>query len=96
MRDSELDGVAVLKGQAMGLVDGRLVAAGDELEDAFGGVLEDFAGVEAEYRHRADRPERVGVSRERLRGARRRLAPDAEVHFHEGGQPLYPILASAE
>ena len=25
-----------------------------------------------------------------------RVAPDAEVSFHVGGQPLYPILASAE
>jgi hypothetical protein len=36
------------------------------------------------------------VSRERLEELAARLTPDAEIHFHEGGQPLYPILASAE
>ena len=97
VRDSELDGVAVRKGQAMGIVDGRLVAAGDELEEAFGGVLEEFADGRRRVRHRAHGPQRVG--RDAVRGSKswpRALAPDAEVHFHEGGQPLYPILASAE
>jgi len=96
VRDSELDGVEVRKGQAMGIVDGRLVAAGEELEEAFGGVLEEFARVEAEFVTILTALNGSGVSRERLEELAARLTPDAEVHFHEGGQPLYPILASAE
>jgi len=96
VRDSELDGVKVLKGQAMGLVDGRLVAAGEAIEEAFGGVLEEFARVEAEFVTVLTSLNGSGVSRERLEELAARLAPDAEVHFHEGGQPLYPILGSAE
>jgi len=37
-----------------------------------------------------------GVTRERLEELAAQLTPAAEVHFHDGGQPLYPILASAE
>jgi DAK2 domain fusion protein YloV len=96
VRDSELDGVAVREGQAMGLVDGRLVAAGAEIEEAFGGVLEEFARVEAEFITVLTALNGSGVSREKLEELAARLTPDAEVHFHEGGQPLYPILASAE
>jgi len=96
VRDSELDGVEVLKGQAMGIVDGRLVAAGEEIEAAFGGVLEEFARVEAEFVTVLTALNGSGVSRARLEELASRLTPDAEVHFHEGGQPLYPILASAE
>ena len=96
VRDSELDGVEVRKGQAMGIVDGRLVAAGEELEEAFGGVLEEFARVEAEFVTILTALNGSGVSRERLEELAARLTPDAEVHFHEGGQPLYPILAGAE
>ena len=96
VRDSELDGVEVRKGQAMGIVDGRLVAAGEELEEAFGGVLEEFARVKAEFVTVLTALNGSGVSRERLEELAARLTPDAEVHFHEGGQPLYPILASAE
>ena len=96
VRDSELDGVEVRKGQAMGIVDGRLVAAGEELEEAFAGVLEEFARVEAEFVTVLTALNGSGLSRERLEELAARLTPDAEIHFHEGGQPLYPILASAE
>jgi len=72
------------------------VAAGEELEEAFGGVLEEFARVEAEFVTVLTALDGSGVSRERLEELAARLTPDAEVHFHDGGQPLYPILASAE
>jgi uncharacterized protein len=96
VRDSELDGVEVRKGQAMGIVDGRLVAAGEELEAAFRGVLEEFARVEAEFITVLTALNGSGVTRERLEELAAQLTPAAEVHFHDGGQPLYPILASAE
>jgi len=96
VRDSELDGVAVRKGQAMGIVDGRLVASCEGLDEAFGGVLQEFARVEAELVTVLTALNGSGVSRARLEELAARLTPAAEVHFHEGGQPLYPILASAE
>ena len=96
VRDSELDGVAVLKDQAMGIVDGRLVAAADDLQTAFAGVLAEFAREEADYVTVLTALNGSGVTREALEELSARALPDAEVHFHEGGQPLYPILASAE
>ncbi len=96
VRDSELDGVQVRKDQAMGLVDGHLVAAAESLEEAFAGVLEAFAEGGAEYITVLTALNGSGVARERLEALAAELAPEAEVHFHEGGQPLYPILASAE
>ncbi len=96
VRDSELDGVTVLGGQAMGLVDGRLVAAADDLETALVGVFEEFAARGAEYVTVLTALNGSGLSRERLEEVAASSLPDAEVHFHEGGQPLYPILASAE
>jgi dihydroxyacetone kinase-like predicted kinase len=96
VRDSELDGVRVRKDQAMGLVDGRLVAATGSLEEAFAGVLESFVEGGAEYITVLTALNGWGVTRERLQELADELAPEAEVHFHEGGQPLYPILASAE
>ena len=49
VRDSELDGLEVKQGQAMAIVDGRLVAAADDIVSAFGGVLEEFARGGADY-----------------------------------------------
>jgi DAK2 domain fusion protein YloV len=96
VRDSELDGLQVKQGQAMGIVDGKLVAAADDVQSAFGGVLEEFARGGAEYVTVLTALNGSGVTREQLEAIAARVAPDAEVSFHEGGQPLYPILASAE
>ncbi len=96
VRDSELDGVEVRQGQAMGIVDGRLVAAADDIGTAFSGVLEEFARGDAEYITVLTALNGSGTTRETLEELAARVAPDAEVSFHEGGQPLYPILASAE
>ena len=96
VRDSELDGVDVRKGQAMGIVDGRLVAAADDLIEAFAGVLQAFADADAEFVTVFTALNGSGTTREELEELAARVVPDAEVRFHEGGQPLYPILASAE
>mgnify|MGYP001813104071 CR=1 FL=1 len=96
VRDSELDGVTVSGGQAIGLVDGRLVAAVDDIETAFVVMLEEFARQNTDYVTVLTSLEECDMSHERLEDLAARALPDAEVHFHEGGQPLYPILASAE
>ena len=90
VRDSELDGLEVKQGQAMGIVDGRLVAAADDVEGAFGGVLEEFARGGAEYVTVLTALNGSGTTREQLEELAARVAPDAEVSFHEGGQPLVP------
>jgi DAK2 domain fusion protein YloV len=96
VRACELDGVAVRRGQAMGLVDGRLVGADDSLVGAAAAVFEEFARGGAEYVTVLTALNGSDVSREQLAALAADRIPDAEVHFHEGGQPLYPILASAE
>lgn len=96
VRDCELDECVVRRGQAMGLVDGKLVGAGDTLVDAITAVLEVFAESGAEYVTVLTALNGSGLSRDQLEELAGRHLPDAEVHFHEGGQPLYPILASAE
>ncbi|HET6476464.1 MAG TPA: DAK2 domain-containing protein [Thermoleophilia bacterium] len=96
VRDSELDGLEVRKGQAMAIVDGRLVAASDALEEAFTGMLQEFVSEGADYVTVLTALNGSGVTGEQLQELAQRVAPDTEVSFHEGGQPLYPILASAE
>ena len=96
VRDSEVDGVGVLKGQAIGIVDGRLVAAADDLETVYAKVLETFAAGDAEIVTVLTALNGSNTSLERLAEIAAEAAPDLELHVHEGGQPLYPILASAE
>ena len=90
VRDSELDGLEVKKDQAMGIVDGRLVAAADDIADAFGGVLEEFARGGAEYVTVLTALNGSGITREQLAELAARVAPDAEVSFHEGRPTVVP------
>ncbi len=96
VRDSEVDGVAVAKGQAIGLVDGRLVAAGDDLEGVYAKVVEALAAGDAEIVTVLTALNGSDTSADRLAEIAATVAPGLEFHVHEGGQPLYPILASAE
>lgn len=96
VRACELEGINVNAGQALGLVDGRLVSAGDELETAVRGVLDEFARGGADYVTVLTALNGSTMTRERLEELAAHALPEAEIHFHEGGQPLYPILASAE
>ena len=86
----------MLKGQAMGLVDGRLVAAVDDIETAFAACCGPSPTRDAEFVTVLTSLNGSGVAREQLEAIAARVLPDAEIHFHDGGQPLYPVLASAE
>ena len=96
VRDSEVDGVSVARGQAIGLVDGRLVAAGDDLETVYAKVIESLAAGDAEIVTVLTALNGSDTTSDRLTEIAAAAAPGLEVHVHEGGQPLYPILASAE
>ncbi|RDI73819.1 YloV: DAK2 domain fusion protein YloV [Gaiella occulta] len=93
-RDVELDGVDVRRGAWLGLADGAAVASGDDfvevawavverLLDGGRGLLTLLTGADAPPL--ADLLERIGTRH-----------PEVEVETHEGGQPHYPLLLSAE
>ena len=96
VRTATVDGVAVREGDAIALVDGRMVAATETLEDALlagldvatedgGEIVTVYLGQEAP----ADAAERLP----RLIGERH---PDLEIQIVPGGQPYYPYLAGVE
>jgi len=96
VRDSEVDGVEVREGQAIGIVDGTLVAAGDAVDEVFGRVLEALAANGAEQLTVLTSLNGSGTTPARLGELAGQVAPDLEMHVYDGGQPLYPILVSAE
>ncbi len=95
VRDVTLDGVTAETGDAIALVDGRLVARADSLEEALlAGIGPLAAGAEVVTIYLGD-----GV-RARSAEAVKRLVVDAHSHLEvdvfSGGQPHYPYLASVE
>lgn len=96
VRDSEVDGLHVRKGQVIGLVDDGLVAAGDDLLGVFREVMRRLAEKDVELITVLTSLNGWPVTREELSAAVTDVCPSCEVSLHEGGQPLYPLLVSAE
>jgi hypothetical protein len=93
-RDARLDGLAIRRGDFLGLAEGVAVAAGDQLCDVAQVVVERLLheprGV-VTLLTGADEPELEPLV-ERLRDR----YPELELDVHSGGQPHYPLLISAE
>jgi uncharacterized protein len=96
VRDSEIDGTSVRRGEILGLVDGRLLASGDDLGKVFGAILGEFARGAAEVVTVLTSLNGSTLSTAELQSVAEEALPEADVEFHEGGQPLYPILVGAE
>jgi hypothetical protein len=95
-RTAKVDGVAVAAGQVIGLLDDRLVSAGDDLaavlQDAFEKAGAESAELATLYYGEAIPPQEVEQLAEQL-GSR---WPGLQLEIHAGGQPHYPIIASVE
>ena len=93
-REVELDGLAIRRGDWLGLADGEPVVGGDDFADV---ACELVARLVAEPRGvltlltGAEPPPLDGLV-ERIRASH----PELEVEVHEGGQPHYPLLLGAE
>jgi DAK2 domain fusion protein YloV len=93
-RDAEPDGVAVRKGEWLGLVDGEAVVAADDFEEVARAVLERLL---AEPRDVVTLLTGEGAPPlGELQGWLEEEHPDVEVEVEDGGQPNYPLLVSAE
>jgi hypothetical protein len=93
-RDARLDGLAIRRGDYLGLAEGVAIAAGDQLCEVAQAVVERLLreprGV-VTLLTGADEPQLEPLV-ERLRDR----YPELELDVHSGGQPHYPLLISAE
>jgi len=96
VRDSEVDGIRVAQGQAIGLLDNRLVSTGDDLVSVFRHLLGEVAHDEPEVITVLTALNGYGVTPGDLEEVAHEVLPTCEFQFHEGGQPLYPILLAVE
>ncbi len=96
VRDSLVDGVQVKAGDFIGLVEDQVVIADRELERSVEEVSARLAGHDREMLTLlvGDDPN-AGKVRAMVEGLRS-LYPSLEIEVHEGGQPFYPVILSAE
>ena len=93
-RDVELDGLALRKGEWLGLAEGKAVAAGAGFDDVAYAVVEQLLAEP-----RGLLTVLVGEDEPPLDGLLERIAnayPELEVDVQQGGQPHYHLLLSAE
>ena len=94
IRDSTVDGQKVRAGEAIALLDGKLVAHGPDESDV---LAEAARGLDAPALLTLYFGSSVGADRvERARDALRRACAGADVEVVDGGQPHYPFLVAAE
>lgn len=93
-RDVDLNGVAIRRGDWLGLAAGEPVAGGDDFAEVAARVVDALV-----VGPRSVLTLLTGADAEPLDGLLARLAashPELEVEVHEGGQPHYPLLLGAE
>jgi fatty acid kinase len=93
-RDVELAGLAIRKGEWLGLADGTPVAGGADFDDVAAAVAAKLLEQPRDMITLL-----VGADAPPLEALLARIAadhPDVDVDVHDGGQPLYHLLLSAE
>jgi dihydroxyacetone kinase-like predicted kinase len=98
VRDATADGVAVHQGDYLALVDGRIVASRAAAEAALQALAEQLLDGGAEILT-VLRGQGSGELGERLQAVLDGLAdahPGLDIEVHDGGQPHYPVMLSAE
>jgi DAK2 domain fusion protein YloV len=95
-RSVEIDGVEVHQGQVIGLLDGKLVVAGEDLPAAFVELLGHAGPEGAElltvYYGKDLTVEAARAVMEHIKG----VCPNLEIELVDGGQPHYQFIASLE
>ena len=93
-RSVTVDGIAVRESEMIGLLDGKVVAHGDDESIVLGqaaGRLESI-GIFTVYVGSGVDADRVAAARAALT----REFPEAEIEIVDGGQPHYPFVVAAE
>jgi hypothetical protein len=93
-RDVELNGVAVESGNWLGLAEGDPVAAGDEFETVALSVVERLLAAPRGILTLLTGEDPPAL--DDLLAALETAHPGLELEVHEGGQPHYALLLSAE
>ena len=96
VRDSEYNGISIKKDDIIGLVDGEIAVAGDDITKTTISLLEKMLDEDSEivtilYGQdvEADKAEEIAEYIEEN-------YPDLDVEVHFGGQPLYYYIISVE
>jgi len=91
-----IDGVRAESGQAIGLLDGRLVNAADTVEQAVLDLLKTARAEEHELITMIHGEDLTGAQANQISDLVRKAYPGLEIEVQDGGQPHYQFILSIE
>ena len=96
IRDTAIDGVEIHEGDYLGMVDGKIILSEADKYQATLDTLNKMISEDIEIITIIVGEEGTQAEAEKLSEAIEASYPDLEVEIHEGKQPVYPYLLSAE
>ena len=96
VRDTTIDGVDIRKGSFMGMADGKIVNSDTSLKSVTESLISEIVGEESEIVTILFGEGATRQGADELAAYIEAQHPDVEVEIHEGKQPLYPYIISAE
>lgn len=96
IRDTAIDGVEIHEGDYLGMVDGKIILSEADKYQATLDTLNKMISEDIEIITIIVGEEGTQAEAEKLSEAIEASYPDLEVEIHEGKQPIYPYLLSAE
>jgi DAK2 domain fusion protein YloV len=91
-----IDGVRAESGQAIGLLDGKLVNAADTVEQAVVDLLKTAKAEEHELITMIHGEDLTGAQANQISDVVRKAYPGLEIEIQDGGQPHYQFILSIE
>jgi uncharacterized protein len=95
VRDTTIEGVSIKEGQYIAILEGKIISAASDAEEALELLLRKMVDEEDEL-ITVIRGEEASTSNERLEALIEEEFPDAELEIHEGNQPVYMYLVAVE
>lgn len=96
IRDTSIDGVEIHEGDYLGMIDGKIVLSEPDLYQTTLDTLKQMITADIEIITIIYGEEGTEAQAQELAKAIESLDDDLEVEIHEGNQPVYPYLLSAE
>ncbi len=96
IRDTSIDGVEIHEGDYLGMIDGKIVLSEPDLYQTTLDTLKQMITADIEIITIIYGEEGTKAQAQQLAEAIESMDADLEVEIHEGNQPVYPYLLSAE
>lgn len=96
IRDTTIDGVVIKEGNFLGMIDGKIVVAQEDILEASVTTLEKMMTEDTEIITIIIGEEGSQKVADKLEAALLEMDEDLEIEIHVGDQPVYPYLFSAE